>query len=642
LRTKPLSTLSALVLDAQESHALAAIRSLGVQGVHVTAVSPKPHAMGFASRYTRRALRSPNPAVQATDYAEWLLDTLSRDRFDALLFFGEASANVVAAHRVAIRTRTGCLVSERETFLTADHKDRVTRLARTIGVLVPASHEIERVADAAAVVDRLTFPVIVKAVSGSGGHQVRFVRARERLADTVREVLALSSNGTSSRCLVQEYVPGVGYGFTALVTGGDSIAAFMHRRLAEHDVARGAKLAHAATGAESVDEPDLRASGEALLRALRWDGMAMVEFRRSHRDGRFYLMEVNPRFPGSLALAIAAGVDFPSLYVQRAAGCLVTGPEQYRVGLCYRWLLSKGVAEVVEDPVGYGRSLASLVRSDTRCDVSWRDPHPHAVQLREAGWWLREYERHHMPRVTVEKGWQHARGGFMCAGRWFVRQRGYVVLAFVATILAAMRGFTYPGGDHRLDLAWEGFCLLLGLAGLAIRVATVGYGTLDASGRRTNPPDTTGMYSVHRYPLHVGNLLMCLAVAAFPRKWWLPVLTIAAYWYYYEPLVVAETDAMRRQFGNRYASWAAVTPRFWPRLSMWKRPQERFATGRALRHGAAGLFALTTALTLLEVVGDAILKSRVSIDAEWAGLFGTTALTYASLFLFGLRRPPHP
>jgi hypothetical protein len=53
------------------------------------------------------------------------------------------------------------------------------------------------------------------------------------------------------------------------------------------------------------------------------------------------------------------------------------------------------------------------------------------------------------------------------------------------------------------------------------------------------------------------------------------------------------------------------------------------------------LFALTTALTLLEVVGDAILENRVAIDTEWAGLFGTTAVAYATLSLLGLRRQPH-
>ena len=132
-------------------------------------------------------------------------------------------------------------------------------------------------------------------------------------------------------------------------------------------------------------------SGITLLHALCWDGIAMVEFRQSSRDGRFYLIEINPRFVGSLELAIAAGVDFPWLYAQLAANRPVVGPTRYRVGLRYRWLLSKNVADVFERPVGHALDVLSVLRPDTRCDLSVRDPRPHLVQLRSAADWVREH-----------------------------------------------------------------------------------------------------------------------------------------------------------------------------------------------------------------------------------------------------------
>jgi hypothetical protein len=249
--------------------------------------------------------------------------------------------------------------------------------------------------DAATLRDRLEFPVIVKAVWGSGGHQVRFVATADEFLAAVRAVTTATADGAPQRCLVQEYIPGVGYGFTALAEEGEIVASFMHRRLAEHDVMRGAQLAHAATGAESVDEPELRASGTALLRALRWDGMAMVEFRRSDRDGHFYLMEVNPRFPGSLGLAIAAGVDFPALYLQRAAG-----HERDRSrALSPRTAIS---LDPVEGRRRSGRGSGGLLcAAPPVCCGAIRvatsrgaDPRPHVVQAREAAWWLREHRRH--------------------------------------------------------------------------------------------------------------------------------------------------------------------------------------------------------------------------------------------------------
>ena len=44
----------------------------------------------------------------------------------------------------------------------------------------------------------------------------------------------------------------------------------------------------------------------------------MVEFKVDPRDGIPKLMEVNPRFWGSLQLAIVSGVDFPYLILKMA------------------------------------------------------------------------------------------------------------------------------------------------------------------------------------------------------------------------------------------------------------------------------------------------------------------------------------
>jgi len=383
--------LCALVLDAQECHALAGVRSLGCSGVAVGAASHKLDAMGFRSRFCRQRFAVPSPAEQPETYAAWLLDTLRHQRFDALLFFGEASANVIALHRDEIQSLTGCPLPPYETFITADRKDLALRLARRIGVPVPFTSELGSLDEGPELARRLAFPVIVKAVYGSGGHEVRFVRERADFLAALHQLASSRPNPSQPLPVVQEYLPGRGYGLTALCRAGEPLAVFMHRRLAEHDVMRGEALAHASPGAESVDEPALREAGLRLLAALRWDGVAMVEFRRSDIDGRFYLMEINPRFAGSLDLAVAAGVDLPRMYVQLAAGLPVEPPPTPRLGIKYRWLLSKNVTPAFENPLGYARSVFSTLRPDTRSDLCLSDPLPHYSHLRNAAWWVREH-----------------------------------------------------------------------------------------------------------------------------------------------------------------------------------------------------------------------------------------------------------
>ncbi|UCE03624.1 MAG: hypothetical protein JSW67_05415 [Candidatus Latescibacterota bacterium] len=111
--------LRTLVLDAHSKHALAAVRSLGRRGNMVTAVSHAPHARAFTSRYTTSVRRSPDPGGQRGDFVRWLIETLRRGRYDALLFFDEATADVVSAYHGTVQIYTGCAMPARETFLEA-------------------------------------------------------------------------------------------------------------------------------------------------------------------------------------------------------------------------------------------------------------------------------------------------------------------------------------------------------------------------------------------------------------------------------------------------------------------------------------------------------------------------------------------
>jgi predicted ATP-grasp superfamily ATP-dependent carboligase len=355
--------------------------------------SDKPDAMGFYSRYCAERLLSPSAADDPAAFGRWLLRTLQAKRYDVLLFFGEASAAVIMQHREEVQARTGCPLPSYDAFLTADRKDRVLRLARSAGVRAPRTVELTDLDGAEAGAASLQYPVVVKGVWGSCGRQVAVARDAGALRPTVERIAALRQSPDLPLPILQEYIPGTGYGVSALCREGEPRAVFQHRRLEEHDIRRGLELAHAAAGAESVNEPEMRHAAEALLRALQWDGMAMVEFRRSDIDGHFYVMEINPRFVGTLDLAVASGVDFPWLYAQQALGRPVAAAPAQRNGVQYHWLVSKSAARAFEDPAGTMRAALAALRPGVRSDLCWRDPGPHYAHLRTAAWWIREYRR---------------------------------------------------------------------------------------------------------------------------------------------------------------------------------------------------------------------------------------------------------
>ncbi|HEY7478913.1 MAG TPA: isoprenylcysteine carboxylmethyltransferase family protein [Gemmatimonadales bacterium] len=218
---------------------------------------------------------------------------------------------------------------------------------------------------------------------------------------------------------------------------------------------------------------------------------------------------------------------------------------------------------------------------------------------------------------------------FEATGTWLFRRRGYLPLLLFPLLLVAADGSRYPSEDHRLDLVWEIVALLLALAGLGLRVATVGFVPRDTSGRNTGAPraeslNTSGLYSVVRHPLYLGNYLMWLGVALFPRTWWPPVIVSLVFWLYYERIMFAEEEFLRRKFGALYTTWAASTPAFVPRLTRWRPPLVRFCPLTVLRREHSSLLALIASLTALEVATDHAYTGRLALDPVWGTAFGVT------------------
>jgi len=76
----------------------------------------------------------------------------------------------------------------------------------------------------------------------------------------------------------------------------------------------------------------------------------MVEFKIDSRDGKAKLLEVNPRFWGSLALAINAGVNFPYLLTLVALGLDFPPVVDYKLGHFCRWLLPGDILHFLKNP----------------------------------------------------------------------------------------------------------------------------------------------------------------------------------------------------------------------------------------------------------------------------------------------------
>lgn len=208
------------------------------------------------------------------------------------------------------------------------------------------------------------------------------------------------------------------------------------------------------------------------------------------------------------------------------------------------------------------------------------------------------------------------------SGVWLFRWRSYLPLLMLGVTLLAMRDYTFPGNNSYWHYGYELFCLSISYFGLGIRILTIGHTPRRTSGRNTRKQvaetlNTTGLYSITRNPLYLGNFFMGLGVVLFVHVWWLTLIYTLAFWLYYERIILAEEAFLQRQFGKAYQDWAQHTPPFIPNLRHYQAPDLPFSPRNVLRREYNGFFMVILVFFLLELTGDLILLHSIKGNTEW-------------------------
>ncbi len=374
-------TTGALVIGGN-LNGLSIARSLGRRGVPVWVVTPPNIKLASYSRYTRRTLPWPNGDGEVQ--AAYLLELAERYQLNRWVLFptSDESAALLSKFHALLSRRFRVSTPVWDVLRWAYDKRLTYKLAAEQQVDCP--HTIYPASEADLEGASGALPGILKPATHATTN--RFTADKAWPVDSREELLVRYRQARElippDLILVQERIPGGGesqFSYAALCCDGQPIASLTARRTRQYPIDFG----HSSSFVETLDVPEIVAPSRRLLAAIRYTGLAEVEYKFDARNGRYKLLDINPRLWTWATLGARAGIDFPYLLWQMLLGL----PVQEKVGRTdVRWVrmitdVPAAIHEMVRGrltPGAYVRSLRSPLEFSV---MALDDPLPGLVEV---------------------------------------------------------------------------------------------------------------------------------------------------------------------------------------------------------------------------------------------------------------------
>lgn len=297
------------------------VRELGRAGVRVVGITHDARAIGLKSRYLWRSRIVSQPCSQElTD----VLIALGEELGDCCLLTVSENNLKWLSDRPGAFGRIRPVLPPAEALRTVLDKRATLSIAQGLGIVIPQTVQPESLAHAQQIAATFPFPAVLKWSDPTAMAPILrrhgMALRKAEYAYTGEEFLAIAGRYAPIGAwpLVQQYCEGQGLGQFFYMHEGQAIRRFQHRRIAEWPPEGGFS---SVCDAVPLDQhAALQMSSIALLQAIGWSGVAMVEYRYNPRTGVAALMEINGRYWGSFPLAVHCRAGFALLSYRLHSG----------------------------------------------------------------------------------------------------------------------------------------------------------------------------------------------------------------------------------------------------------------------------------------------------------------------------------
>jgi len=196
---------------------------------------------------------------------------------------------------------------------------------------------------------------------------------------------------------------------------------------------------------------------------------------------------------------------------------------------------------------------------------------------------------------------------FEKSGNTLFRRRGQmpVVLFIIAIPVIYFTDYSYI--TNSMAIALSIVAIIFSLIGFLIRAYAIATTPKGTSGRNTNEQvaeslNTSGIYSILRHPLYLGNYLMWIGIVMFTFNIYFFFIVSLTFWLYYERIMFAEERFLEKKFGDIYLDWSKTVPAFIPSFKNYKKNEIPFSFKSILRREYSGILATAFSFAFIDLL----------------------------------------
>lgn len=373
--------MNILLTTAEWKGTLACMRSLARLGHRVVLLSKSKFTPHIHSKYCKESIITPREEEREV-YINFLFEVLKKNKFDLVVPMSDMTVEYFSEMRNEIFKYTKLILPKKESVDIASRKDMTYRFALENKISIPKTFFPQNMEDVKKISNDSIYPCYIKYSKGAGGLGNRLALNKESLLFTFTNL-----KNIQDWPVIQVFAKGRYGNFVGVCDQGEIISYFIYESIRQYPEKSGPNV----YSLSFYDEDALKFSLK-IVKALNWTGPINFDFIMK-KNNEILLIDINPRFPGSLQAASGSGVDLPSKLLEivdgRAKKCL---KKNYRENVLYRAVFLQEIHSCIENKKYFFNFFINFFRLNTCYDFSIFDYRLLWWQLKQAKWMIEESE----------------------------------------------------------------------------------------------------------------------------------------------------------------------------------------------------------------------------------------------------------